>query len=262
MDKSILARERARVSGAIVLLATALAALLVVAFVTARPSEAQQQPVLDVNPAEVGFGGVEVGTDAQLRTVTITNTSDTPVTIGAIQLGGTDAGQFDLPGLSIPPTGLVLQPGEQTTVDVGFSPTGTFGDRLSELRILSTTNEVLRTVGLEGVTITNPADQQPGAQGDCDFTGTNGDEPITGTPAADVICGLGGNDRINGLQANDVMRGGAGNDAILDKAGKDRLLGQGGRDRLNAKDGSRDLLKGGGGKDRCARDNKDKARGC
>lgn len=260
MDKSILARERAHVSGAIVLMAVTLAALLV-AFAAARPSEAQQQPVLDVNPAEVGFGGVEAGTTADLRTVTITNTSDTPVTIGAIQLGGTDAGQFTLPGLSIPPTGLVLQPGGQTTVDVGFSPTGTFGDRLSELRILSTTNEVLKTVGIEGTTITNPADQQPGAQGDCDFTGTNGDEPITGTPAADVICGLGGNDRINGLQANDVMRGGAGNDAILDKSGKDTLLGQGGRDRLNAKDGTKgDVLKGGSGKDRIVKDRKDRGR--
>jgi Ca2+-binding RTX toxin-like protein len=262
MDRNILARSDVRFSGVVVLIAATLAALLV-AFVAAKPSQAE--PLLKVNPTEVGFGAVEVGTGEQLRTITITNNGDTDAVIGAIQLGGADAGQFTLPGLSIPGTGLTLAPGESTTVDVGFSPTGAITDPqrfLSELRITSLTNDVLRTVNVEGIATPNPPNTQPGAQPDCDITGTNQGEVLTGTPAADVICGLGGADRINGLGSNDVMRGGSGNDRIMDKAGTDKLLGQGGRDRLNAKDRvGGDLLKGGGGKDRAVKDKKDKARG-
>ena len=263
MDRNILACRGACFSGIMILLAATLAALLV-AFAAARPSQAE--PVLDVNLTEVGFGGVQVGTDEQLRTITITNTGDTDAVIGDVQLGGSDAGQFTLPGLSIPGTGLTLAPGESTTVDVGFSPTGAISDPqklLSELRIVSLdSNEVLRTVSLEGTALPNAPNAQPEAQPDCTVTGTPQGEVLTGTPADDVICALGGADRVNGLGGNDKIRGGTGNDILTDQSGKDTLFGQGGKDRLNTKDRvGGDILKGGGGKDKATKDRKDKASG-
>lgn len=253
----------------VALVAALMVALLTIAM-TGERTQAAEENVLTVNPSEVGFGGIEVGTSADARTITIKNpdSSNESITIGGIQLGGAGAGPFSAtPQVLIPPTGLTLAPGEDLKVDVGFSPTGVITDPqnfLSEVRIIEqNTNEVLKTVQVAGTALppgTVP-NSQPGAQPDCTITGTNQDEPLTGTPLADVICGLGGNDRINGLGGNDVMRGGTGNDRIMDKAGVDKLFGQGGKDTLNAKDKGRgDVLKGGGGKDRIVKDKKDRGR--
>jgi Ca2+-binding RTX toxin-like protein len=281
MDKTTLTRKHAPVSGGIVLLATVLAALLL-AFIVARPSEAAD-PVLTVDPTTVGFGAVQVGTSGE-RTVTITNTSGTAVTIGAIKfvdpVTGAElvGGPFSLAD-PLPVGGLTVQPGQSTPLllDVDFSPTADTGNASNA--VLTFTEGLVsgalgNTIGLvdaagntaQGIDLTGIGTQldpfiQPGAQG-CTIVGTNNGETLTGTSGHDVICGLGGNDKINGLGANDVLKGGRGNDRITDHKGKDKLLGQGGRDRLNSRDHARgDVLKGGARKDRAIKDKKDRARG-
>jgi hypothetical protein len=260
MDKSILARKSALVSGALVVLAATLAALLVT-FVVARPSDAQTvDPILTVGQTEVGFGAVEVGTTGDpVRTVTIRNTSGAELLLGPVTLLGTDAGQFSLVN-PIPVTGLTLGRDGTYDLQVAFNPT-TNGTKVAELGFQVVGGGAnLPTVNLTGTGVDEPPTSQPGAQG-CDIVGTPQGETLTGTPNPETICGLGGNDKIDGLGANDILKGGSDRDRITDKAGKDKLLGQVGRDRLNAKDGARgDLLKGGGGKDRAAKDRKDKAR--
>ena len=245
-----------------VLLAATLVALaaMLAAFVLAKPSGAQTPPTLTVQPSEVGFGAVEVDTTGDpVQTITIKNTSGGRLTLGGITLGGTDALQFSIVN-PIPVTGLVLDRNGTYNLQVAFSPTSN-GTKTADLGFNVVGGGAnLPTVNLTGTGVSEPPTNQPGAQG-CDIVGTDQGETLTGTPNPDVICGLGGNDKINGLGANDVMRGGSGNDRIADKAGKDKLLGQSGRDRLNAKDGNRgDLLKGGGAKDRAAKDKGDKAR--
>jgi dipeptidyl aminopeptidase/acylaminoacyl peptidase len=74
----------------------------------------------------------------------------------------------------------------------------------------------------------------------CTITGTINDDDLVGTPRPDVICGLGGADRIRGLGGNDRLVGGAG---------ADRLEGGSGADTLAARDGRRDVLVGGSGRD-------------
>lgn len=261
MDTTILARKHALFSGAIVVLAAVLAALLF-SLTLPRSSEAQAvDPLIRVNPIDVGFGAVEVGTTGDpVRTITIRNTSGGALTLGGINLLGADAGQFSIVN-PIPVTGLTL--GRDATYDlqVAFSPT-TNGTKVADLgfQVLGS-GATSPTVNLTGTGTDEPPTNQPGGQG-CTIVGTDNGETLTGTPGQDIICGLGGGDKINGLRANDSLRGGGGNDKIKDTRGKDRLLGQGGRDRLSARDGNRDILKGGKRNDQCAKDKRDRTRSC
>jgi Ca2+-binding RTX toxin-like protein len=111
----------------------------------------------------------------------------------------------------------------------------------------------------------------------CTIVGTSGADRIKGTSGNDVICGLGGNDVVDGaggvdivdggkgrdrlsggsggdkligLAGNDRLNGNAGNDRVGGGAGHDRLLGAAGKDLLSARDGVRDSVSGGAGRDR------------
>ena len=107
----------------------------------------------------------------------------------------------------------------------------------------------------------------PGS-GNCTVSGTPGDDVLVGTRGKDVICGLGGNDRLVGLAGDDVLLGGAGKDVLaggpgrdalwgglgddhlMGGTGRDRFAGGKGRDVLLARDGLRDGVDGGAGRDR------------
>jgi Ca2+-binding RTX toxin-like protein len=115
----------------------------------------------------------------------------------------------------------------------------------------------------------------PTSGGGCTIRGTQGADIIDGTNHRDIICGRGGKDVIHGLGGRDKIIGGGGNDRIFGgkksdvlrgNGGKDLLNGAGGRDRysagagrdtLKARDGIRERVKGGGGRDRGRLDNKD-----
>jgi len=257
MEKTMLTRKDAFASGAIVVLATILAALLV-AFVAARPSEAAD-PIVVVEPTEVGFGAVEVGQDSKTNTIYVRNNGDTTLNLG-LDILGVSLADFELVGHSLGDV-LTIAPGTSEPVQIKFSPSGP-GESLATLN-LTTLADPLNPVevDLSGTGITQNPNQQPEAQANCDITGTPGRDVLTGTPQRDVICGLGGRDSINGRGANDIERGGSGNDRMIDKKGKDKLLGQGGRDRLNTRDHHRgDLLKGGARKDSAIKDKGDRAR--
>lgn len=65
----------------------------------------------------------------------------------------------------------------------------------------------------------------------CTLIGMGVADAITGTPGPDTICGLGGADRLTGGAGADILEGGSGNDV------------------LNARDGRRDVVRGGPGHD-------------
>jgi Ca2+-binding RTX toxin-like protein len=93
----------------------------------------------------------------------------------------------------------------------------------------------------------------PGTQM-CTINGTPGKDILHGTSKADVICGFGGNDVIFGGGGDDIIIGGPGNDKIDGGAGFDLLYGDAGNDSFSAKDGTRDTVVGGTGKDRATVD--------
>jgi hypothetical protein len=70
--------------------------------------------------------------------------------------------------------------------------------------------------------------------------GTNRPDTLRGTTGPDQIFGRGANDRLFGYTGNDLLVGGAGSDHIY---------GGPGNDRLEARDGTRDFLNCGSGRD-------------
>jgi Ca2+-binding RTX toxin-like protein len=277
MNSSILARDVRFMGISAAMLAATLAALLAV-LVLAKPSGAQTD-IITVEPTEVGFGAVQVGTDSEVREIYVRNTGDSRVRLG-LDLLGLDLADFELVGYDLgDPNGDILRigAGQTETLTVKFTPL-TPGEKLAtlNLNVAGTTTEV----DLSGTGTPTDPTQQPGAQG-CTIVGTNNSEVLTGTPRRDVICALGGSDRVSAMAGNDKVRGGRGNDAVrsskgrdtlkggvggdrlTDKAGRrgDRLFGQGGKDRLNTKDGKRgDLLNGGPRRDKAFKDRGDRVR--
>jgi Ca2+-binding RTX toxin-like protein len=94
------------------------------------------------------------------------------------------------------------------------------------------------------------------------FSGSAKADRITGTTGADLIYGLGGADVLLGLNGNDVLNGGRGNDLLDGGRGLDRLFGGPGNDTLRARDGRRDVVDCGPGRDSAAVDRIDRVSGC
>lgn len=83
--------------------------------------------------------------------------------------------------------------------------------------------------------------------------GGPGNEKLRGTNGPDQIDGNGGNDRIHGR---------AGDDRLIGGPGRDVLRGGAGRDSIDARDGTRDLVVCGAGRDVARVDARDRVRGC
>jgi len=88
--------------------------------------------------------------------------------------------------------------------------------------------------------------------------GTAKANTLTGTARNDTLRGLGGNDLLRGLGGADTLVGGPGNDRLLGGDGVDRLVGGSGHDRfaggagndrIEARDGERDTVDCGAGRD-------------
>jgi Ca2+-binding RTX toxin-like protein len=99
--------------------------------------------------------------------------------------------------------------------------------------------------------------------GDDIVHGGPGNDTISGGAGADELYGDAGDDRVSGDAGSDRLFGGAGADTLLGLAGNDVLLGGIGRDRLLggvgndvifARDGRRDIVDGGPGRDRATLD--------
>ncbi len=119
-----------------------------------------------------------------------------------------------------------------------------------------------------------------GRQGDDRLSGNAGDDRVIGGGDDDRMFGREGNDRLSGNEGDDLIRGGAGNDRIFGREGDDRISGNsgndtiqanGGRDRvfgrkgndvIRVRDGVRDVVDCGSGRDTVAADRLDVLRNC
>jgi Ca2+-binding RTX toxin-like protein len=233
------------------MLAATLAALLAV-FVLAKPSQAQDTTVT-VEPTEVNFGAVEVNSNPETRTISITNTGTDPLVITGVTFSDPAAGFSLVTDLGF--DGLTVGLNETKFLEVSFDPV-TEGVKQTTL----TLNNLLGAIpGAPQVNITGTGVTTPNAAPDCTIVGTNNGETIRGTPGKDVICALGGNDKVKGGRGNDVVRSSKGNDVIRGDSGKDRLTDRAGRDQLNTKDGKRgDVASGGPQRDKIRKDKDDR----
>ena len=86
---------------------------------------------------------------------------------------------------------------------------------------------------------------------------------LIGTAGRDLLHGLGGNDRLFGRAGNDRLVGGAGNDRLVGGPGRDVIEGGIGADTIDVRDGSRDSVNCGNGRDTVIADRLDAiARNC
>jgi hypothetical protein len=103
-----------------------------------------------------------------------------------------------------------------------------------------------------------PAAPGSGVMGPVKFlTGTKRANTLNGSAGRDVLRGLGGNDRLFGRGGSDRLFGGLGNDRLVGGPGADTLEGGPGRDVLETRDGTRDIVRCGPGRDTAIADRSD-----
>lgn len=93
--------------------------------------------------------------------------------------------------------------------------------------------------------------------------GGPGNDLLVGRDGADALAGGPGRDRLRGGSGRDSLLGGAGADVLMGSAGHDGLRGGSGPDRISARDGVRDVITCGRGRDLVIADRRDSvARSC
>ena len=118
-------------------------------------------------------------------------------------------------------------------------------------------NQATLTVQVGSPTPAPPPVRTPTVQQGITKTGTAKANTLLGTSFADLLRGLGGNDTLNGKAGADKLYGGAGNDTITGGPGRDLLDGGPGADRINARDGQKDTVRCGTGRDTVGADRLD-----
>jgi len=96
---------------------------------------------------------------------------------------------------------------------------------------------------------------------DCLF-GMAGRDVLRGGSGSDRLWGGTGADRLVGGSGADELWGGAGADRLTGGSGRDRFHGGGGRDVIDARDGARESVDCGPGRDTARVDRRDRVRGC
>ena len=91
-------------------------------------------------------------------------------------------------------------------------------------------------------------DRIDGLGGNDFIDGGTGDDTLNGGPGDDRILGQSGQDRIDGGAGNDVIDGGTGGNVIVGGPGRDRIDGGRDSDEINVRDGERDVVLCGSGK--------------
>lgn len=94
------------------------------------------------------------------------------------------------------------------------------------------------------------------------FRGTKAGDDLRGGAGADRLSGGPGADCLTGGPGRDLLRGGPGADVLIGGAGRDVLAGGTGSDRILARDGRRDTVVCGPGRDRATVDALDRTTGC
>lgn len=126
-------------------------------------------------------------------------------------------------------------------------------DNINCAKQKTSTEQCLRTGGQVEAIGTDKADR---------IIGTSGPDEIYGIGGPDYINGGNGDDRINGGSGNDRLYGGAGDDIIQGNGGLDRIYGGSGDDKIYARDGMKDVIDCGPGKDEAYVDADDTVKNC
>jgi Thrombospondin type 3 repeat/RTX calcium-binding nonapeptide repeat (4 copies) len=94
------------------------------------------------------------------------------------------------------------------------------------------------------------------------FAGTGKGETIVGSRFGDRLTGRGGDDILKGLEGRDCLSGGGGGDLLRGGPGKNRYSGGGGKDRIVARNGVKEKVDCGSGRDTAVIDASDSVKHC
>jgi Ca2+-binding RTX toxin-like protein len=174
------------------------------------------------------------------------------------------------------PPGLSIDPATGT---ISGTWTGGGGSGPYTVTMTDLAGTATSTVNIKLTILVEPPPPLAGPCGNV-VSGTRAANRLTGTAGGDLIQGFGGNDKLFGLAGNDCLYGnagkdtlsggagndkldgGPGNDKLTGGKGKDTLTGGAGNDTINSKDGIRETVNCGRGKDRVKADKRDKLKGC
>jgi Ca2+-binding RTX toxin-like protein len=101
-------------------------------------------------------------------------------------------------------------------------------------------------------------DRLEGSRGRDRINGGSGRDLIAAGSSNDRVSGDRGSDRINGNSGDDVLKGNSGKDRIVGGTGRDVVSGGSGSDRIDVRDGKRDRVNCGRGRDTVIADPKDR----
>ncbi len=116
--------------------------------------------------------------------------------------------------------------------------------------------------GVDRLTGGPGADRLDGGSGSDRGFGSEGSDSLVGGAGNDLLDGGVGNDSLSGGAGNDLLIGGQGNDRITGGPGADRVSGGIGNDTINARDGVRENVSCGSGRDTAIVDRLDRTTGC
>jgi Tol biopolymer transport system component len=182
------------------------------------------------------FGSTFTHAEKHVDVFTIPTSGGAPTDLTNTPLGG-----------SGPAWGVVPPVGARPSFNRPCTTTGTDGKD-----VITGTQWDDRIFGLAGNDTINAGDGRDlvwGGLGDDRIHGNAGNDGIDGGWGADALFGDAGNDTLVGGSGNDALDGGAGSDNLYGGQGVDVLRGGNGDDRIFARDGQRDVIACGTGRD-------------
>jgi Ca2+-binding RTX toxin-like protein len=258
-----------------------LAAAVVLCALGATPpafAQSTAPPTVDI------LGGVGVEGGSIPFVVQLSRSSDQPVTVDFITGDGTAERRLDYVGrrgtLTIPAgqtsatiaiaalRDRLFEAEERFRIELSNPVNARFGDNLDRATIVNTLNPGRCSnllVGRDRVDILtgSAAGDRIDGRSDQDFiSGLAGDDCLFGHAGADQIRGADGDDTLNGGTGNDRLNGGPGDDTLIGGRGRNRYVAEEGNDVVNARNGIRERIDCGPGRDRVAADIRDRVRNC
>jgi Ca2+-binding RTX toxin-like protein len=116
--------------------------------------------------------------------------------------------------------------------------------------------------GRDGLSGDAGSDRLRGESGRDQLSGGTGRDRLSGGDGSDLLNGDPGRDRVSGGRGTDTVYGGPGPDRLTGGPGRDAFFGQAGGDSIHARDGRRDRVRCGRGRDSVRADRFDRLRGC
>ncbi len=173
---------------------------------------------------------------------------------GDFNLGEAGRNAIDVYKVTLPPAPVAGDPN---------APDSELGGRCAQrIRGSKKGDKLLGSIAGDRIVGRGGNDKLNGRAGDDCVKGSGGRDKVKGGSGRDKVSGGRGADKSKGGSGRDKVKGGSGRDRLSGGSGRDKLKSGGGSDRVKARDGKRDKVNCGRGRDRATVDANDRVRKC